>query len=242
MIGLGVVTYNRPQYFDVCIHSVLRHLEGVVDHLIVCNDASDLGFRDHYASIYRTLPAEISIYTNETNQGVCKSKNLLLQQLYVRGCDYLFILEDDQEILSSKAVTEYIAWSEKTDCHHFGFAHHGPANAKGYIEVAENGLEIYPNCVGAYTFFTRKVIDTVGYMDESFDRNAHEHCEYTARIGKAGLCPPFWRFPDIPHSREYLREQPGAINNSAIRQGPAWPQIVEVERRKFAEKHPDVWS
>lgn len=240
--GLGIVTYNRPKFFKVAIDSVIENLLDVVDLVLVYEDHSDLKFDDEYTRIFESLGPEIGWFRSPENQGVCKAKNWLLREMYEFGCDYLFLMEDDQRIKSPGAITRYIEAHKTTGYHHFLFAHHGPANIGKMVEKDEN-LEYYLNTVGAYCFYTRELINRVGYMDESFDKNCWEHVEYDARIARhPDLAPPFWHFPDIPDSRELIEEQPGAIQSSAIRQGPNWGRIVEEERRRWAPQYPDVWG
>ena len=43
----------------------------------------------------------------------------------------------------------------------------------------------------------------VGFFDENFV-NIHEHVDYTYRIIKAGLHPPFWYFADIASAHNYI--------------------------------------
>ena len=66
-----------------------------------------------------------------------------------------------------------------------------------------------------FSFFTREVLEKVGYIDEQF-YNAWEHVDHTYRIALAGYHPPFWWFADIADSEKYLEEAPGAIDNSSI--------------------------
>src|SRR5690606_18641819 len=110
---------------------------------VVYNDGSTEPYR---------YPGGITIISELHNNGVAHAKNRLLQYLMDQECDYLFLLEDDVVPQRDKCITEYIKLHKETGIHHFNFAHHGPANKKGAIQVSGN-LSLYPHCVGAYSFY-----------------------------------------------------------------------------------------
>lgn len=88
-----------------------------------------------------------------------------------------------------------------------------------------------------FSFFTKKVIETVGYIDEDY-YNAWEHVDHTYRIIKAGFHPPFWWFADIADSTKYLTEAPGAIDNSSIaNKSEQWQKNVYGGREIYLRKH-----
>jgi hypothetical protein len=164
------------------------------------------------------LPKTISVCDSHENRGIAASKNALLKAM--KDYEYVFILEDDIIPLSPSAIIEYVKASLRTGIEHFSFAHHGPANASGSVG-ASGWVEFYPNAIGAFCMYTRRAIETVGYLDENF-HNAWEHVEHTHRLAKAGLTSPFWWFADVYGSRRWFREIPQAIESSTIRNNPAW--------------------
>lgn len=52
-------------------------------------------------------------------------------------------------------------------------------------------------------YINKECIEKVGFFDENFV-NIHEHVDYTYRIIKAGLHPPFWYFADIASAHNYI--------------------------------------
>lgn len=219
-IGLGVCTYNRPEYFAQCITGVQRHLFDVADVIFVYNDGSDKQHAKRYKEIRQTLPEKIEYKHNPTNLGVAHAKNYLLKRMVDAGCDYMFLLEDDIVPQSPKAITEYVRLSKLSGIEHFLFAHHGKEN-EGKLYLDTKGVQLYTACIGAYCMYTRKVIDQVGYFDENF-KNAFEHVEHTFRVSRAGLTTPFPTYPDVKKSKDYLREIPQSIENSSIRVRKDW--------------------
>lgn len=229
-IGLGIVTYNRPEYFNQTLEKVVKHLIPIIDVCVVYNDGSSVPY--NYSS---RQVKEITILHQPENKGVAYSKNRLLRTLMEANCDYLFLLEDDVYPKTPEAITRYIDAYKKTGIHHFNFAHHGPGNVEGPRKVFNEGIECYPQCVGAYSFYTRECIETVGYFDENF-HNAFEHVEHTKRIANAGLTTPFWYFADVAGSEELLEEIPGSIDHSSIRSDPNWSKNIENALEYWKQK------
>lgn len=207
-IGIGIITYNRPKYFKKCLKSVLKHL-AFVDQIVVYNDGSDVAYD------YDWVPLRVVIKHVPVNKGVAVAKNWCLRDLMKHDCDYLFIIEDDMEILDRKAIVWYLAAHRMTGVDHMMFAHHGPANEQPDSLLAISGpIEVYKSCIGSYCFYTRDILEKVGLMDENFI-NAWEHVEHSWRINKSHDVP-YGMWPDVVDSREVIREQKGSIDNSSI--------------------------
>jgi GT2 family glycosyltransferase len=237
MIGLGVCTYNRPDYFARCINSVQAHLFDVADVIFVYNDGSDKKHSSRYKEIYRILPEKIKVKHSPANKGVAHAKNYLLRRMMDAGCDYMFLLEDDIMIKSPKAITEYVQLSDESGIEHFLFSHHGTEN-DGKLYLSEKGVDLYTACIGAYCMYTKNVIEHVGYFDENF-KNAFEHVEHTFRIARSGFTTPFPTYPDLTESRDYLEEIPNSIDNSSIRPRKDWLTNIVKALMYWSEKDRD---
>jgi GT2 family glycosyltransferase len=209
-IGVGITTYNRPKYLQQTIVGVANHILPYVDRVVVYNDGSDKSYDKTYRWMKRETP-QIEVIDAQTNHGVAYAKNQLFANL-MDDCDFIFLLEDDVVPTHKNAIVGYLAAAKMTGLDHFCFAHHGPANTKA---VGINGpIVFWPNCVGAYCFYTKQLLEEVGLMDENF-KNAWEHVEHSWRImKKRGLDYGYW--PDVLGSEEWLGEIPGSIDNSAI--------------------------
>lgn len=215
MIGLGIITYNRPEYFKQSIQGIIDHLLEAVDVIYVYNDGSTSEYD------YSDLPDKIVVHHDTQNKGVAHAKNQCLRYLMDKGCDFLFLSEDDVVVQNKGAVVQYIALSRALGTHHLMFANHGPGNDEGTIAEKEGLYEVFKTCVGAWCYYTRDAIKKVGYMDENFS-NAWEHMEHTYRICKENMCAPFGHFMDVWDSTQYIKEIPGSIDKSAIRQDKVW--------------------
>lgn len=186
--------------------------------MYVYNDGSK---RKDYEQVYATLPKTIQVEHKNKNQGVAHAKNWLLRRMMRDGADYMFLLEDDLIIKDPKAVFGYIKVSEETGIQHLMYAHHGPMNKNALLWSDDNGIELYPHCVGAWCMYTAEALEEVGLHDENFT-NAYEHVELTHRLSLAGYTETWPYFADAKGSASWITEQPESIENSSIRKSKDW--------------------
>jgi hypothetical protein len=183
-----------------------------------------------------------------------------MKYLYDEGCDYIFIIEDDMLVKDENVFDKYIETYKKSGIHHFNYGPGSPFNRKQNIAfdlhnrhlldqhsepnprlIIDYGndtkVALYEHTVAMFSFFTREVLEKVGYLDEEF-YNAWEHVDHTYRIIKAGYHPPFWYFADIADSDKLLTEAPGAIDNSSIaNKSEQWQKNVYGGREIYKKKH-----
>jgi len=247
-IGVGIITCNRNEFLKGLLATLPKD---VIDELVVVND----GKAENQIEVPGTW------LQNEVNIGVGKSKNKAMKHLYDVGCDYIFIIEDDMLIKDKSVFDRYIKACEASGIQHFNYGPGSPFNRKQTIQnfdlhnrhlldqhsepnpkiVIDYGNDIkialYEHTVAMFSFFTRKVFETVGYIDENY-YNAWEHVDHTYCIIKAGMHPPFWWFADIADSDKYLTEAPGAIDNSSIaNKSDQWLKNVNMGREIYLKKH-----
>jgi len=237
-IGIGIVTCNRPNFFVKC----LRSMPG--NYIIaVVNDGSDFNKTD----LNKLLTEKKFTYTHNTvNQGVGKSKNLLFKTLLDAGCDHIFIVEDDIIVKDHNVFEKYIEARIITGIQHFNFGYHGPTNKAGIsggkpvprhvIDYGSIKIALNQHSVGAFCYYTREVLEKVGLIDEDF-HNAFEHVEHDYRIAKAGYCTPYWNWPDLANSMDYLDEIECSEKSSAIRPRKDWQENIQKGAKLFLDKH-----
>lgn len=100
-IGVGICTYYRPEQLTRLINSCRVHL-AKQPHLLLCgvDDSRD----QRSADVCETLSVK---YYTATNRGNSVNRNRLMKVLYDQGCDYIFLLEDDIEVMGN-FVTPYV--------------------------------------------------------------------------------------------------------------------------------------
>ena len=248
-IGVGIITCNRPEY----LRNLLNTLPyDKIDTLVIVNDGKPIDMFDLHKGV---------MLDNPTNLGVGKSKNKAMKHLYDASCDYIFIIEDDMLIKDATVFDKYVEAYKSSGIHHFNYGPGSPFNRKQTIQNFDlhnrhlldqhsdpnpkliieysKGVKValYEHTVAMFSFFTREVLEKVGYIDEDF-YNAWEHVDHTYRIIKAGYHPPFWWFADIANSANYLTEAPGAIDNSSIaNKTEQWEKNVYGGREIYLKKH-----
>ena len=247
-IGIGVITCNRPDYLKNLLNSI-KYCNWA--DLIIINDGEKL-----------ELPGyNYYIHTNETNLGVGKSKNKAMQHLLDKGCDYIFIIEDDTIILDDSVFHKYIEASKKTGIQHFNFGPGTPFNRKQEIvnydlhnrHLLDNeskpnpkltvaysndiSIDLYEHVAGVFSFFTKEILQEVGLNDERYI-NAWEHVDHTLRIIKQNGHPPFWWFADIHNSSDYIRIPKEAINDSSTSNDKEkWFENINQGRELYRSIH-----
>jgi len=212
-IGVGIVTYQRQEFFRNLFVSIPD-----CDELVVVNDGAP-----YPAEEYSGRKAEI--IQHKKNKGVGKSKNDAMRYLLEKGCKHIFILEDDIVIKDSSVFEKYVSVSKKTGIQHFNYAYHGPLNKNEDGSPKTRGVATYDgeplvilneHIPGAFSYFTREILEKTGLIDEWY-YNAWEHVDLTTRITKLSAHTPFWWFADIFGSSEMIDDQDTDLTKSSIR-------------------------
>jgi GT2 family glycosyltransferase len=232
-IGVGIVTCNRPNFLLKLLDSIKNRNDL---ELVIVNDGDPVEL--HGYNYY--------VLQNEQNLGVGKSKNRAMQHLLDKGCDYIFIIEDDMLILNDSIFEEYIKAYKKTGIHHFMFAYHGPANKGGVskgrpqprlvVDYGDIKISLNEHCVGAFCFYTKECLDVVGLNDENY-LNAFEHVDHSYRLALKGYSTPYWWWADLDSSMELIEEQACSEESSSIRPRGDWAKNVRESWDIFQHKH-----
>ena len=233
-IGVGIVTYNRFHLLVKLYYSLPLDL---IDELIIVNDGDVCVGFDLIEGCKNT-----AIHTGGV--GVGKAKNTALKYLKGHKCDHIFLIEDDIFIKDPTVFEKYIQASKVSGIQHFNFSQHGVMNKdrsgnpipRLTIDYKDVKIPLYLHCVGAFSYYSKKCIDTVGYLDERY-YNACEHVDHTFEIIKAGMHPSFWYFADIENSDQYLGDEPWSIEKSTISSNPNHKQMMIDADHIFVKKH-----
>lgn len=236
-IGVGIITCNR---FSMLLKLVDSLPVDRIDEAVIVNDG------------------EIAVRINEwkhhmihsgalESKGVAAAKNEAIKYLYGKGCDYIFIIEDDMLIINENIFDEYIKASKQTGLQHLMFGYHGPANKAGisHGKPVPRAVIEYPSgqkialcrhCVGAFCMYTREVIAHVGLMDVTL-KNAWEHIDHSLKIVNSGYIPGYWYWPDIENSLDFVNEQACSEESSSIRGNRDWMKNINTGAAIFKDRH-----
>lgn len=125
---------------------------------------------------------------NSDQTTIAKDKNKLIKQLYEADCDYIFLFDEDCFPIKKGWEQFFIDGCLKTGIQHFVLC--TPVTA-----LYQNGNEdvsCYLTGTGCMLFLTRKVIETVGYINPSYGKYGYEHVAYSHRIRMSGLTPAWY--------------------------------------------------
>ena len=247
-IGVGMVTYNAPDRIKQSAWTVPEW----VKHFVIVNDGTP-----YDPSVY---PPHATVIQHETNKSVGQAKSTAINHLLDEGCEHIFIMEDDILLQSELVFESYIKASLISGIKHLNYALQGPANKKGaqgfenledrakqehltepnprqVIKYGEDvEIALYPNCVGAFSYYQREALEKIGGFDP-FYKNAWEHVDHTMDAFKKGYTTPYWWFADINNSWMYIKDIEGCIENSTIGHTDTWKENFERGFHHFAKKY-----
>lgn len=213
-IGIGLITCDRPDFYKKSVTSLLDAAQKTELDYIIINDGKEK--LPYYPVIFKETKGK---------EGVAKAKNIALEYLLDQKCEHIFLMEDDIEILNHEIFEKYINASKSTGIKHFNYALHGNHNLnflnqpnirKSINYPDKTTIDLYPNVLGAFSYYHVDVLNKIGLMDENF-YNALEHVDHTYQIIKNDYHPPFRWFADIKDSNLYLKDIVPEHQQSKIR-------------------------
>jgi glycosyltransferase involved in cell wall biosynthesis len=221
MIGVGIITCNRVDFLAKLVDS----LPPYIDRLVIVDDANNIPL-----DLQEKITADKScsvIIQNSSNKQVGECKNIAMTHLLDANCDYIFTLEDDILVKDPDVFKKYIDASIETGIQHmnFGFSQRENLCPVSLNPVYRKTIE-YPkgakiiltkNILGAFTFYTRKALQTIGLHHYRFNKGHGDHPELTYRAYKHGFTTPFWWFADIYDSWNMIENQSNMGSDSLVR-------------------------
>jgi glycosyltransferase involved in cell wall biosynthesis len=198
-VAIGITTYNRPDSFTECIDSVLEFAPHG-SHIFVSDDGSTADYEEVFAS---AANSGVTVFQAE-HGNIAISKNRLLTAMLSTEADHFFIIEDDVRPTSTSAFRQYLDMANRRSMQHSMFGAHGHRNR---IVAEDHSMRYFFECVGAWCYYSRNAIETVGLMDEEFE-NCWEHVVHSMLIADVpnNLMPNAgWRlWPDGKSSSDHI--------------------------------------
>ena len=180
---IGITTFNRIQYLKECITSLLKYLSSNIDYIIIVADGNSKDNTQEYIKNL-VIPNNVSLYLIcNYEHFIYRQSNSIIKLSNEFNFDLGFLINDDVIFISSNWDIYYYNTYIKTKYDHLVFY---DINHKNYYHKIKNNLLISytnaTNCQGAFFTFTKKVIEKVGYFDESnFKIRGHSHIDFTIR-------------------------------------------------------------
>jgi len=217
-IGICINTFNREDSFNKVYNSIPKHK---IDELIIVKDGGyPYNSLDSIKDIVLDFPS--------TN-GIATSKNAGLAYLMHKKCDHIFLIEDDIIVKEDDVFDRYISAAKESGIYHLMFSKVGDNPIRKTI----HNIDLHEKCQGAFMYMLRGVVKSIGGFDQGF-KNAYEHIEWTYRCSLKKLVPPFWWFPDMIDSDNYLEENEC---ESTITNKPQYHENVDSSGRYFFKKY-----
>ena len=228
-IGLGLTTHRRPELYRRCRDSILEHLDGLVDVIVVRQDGGP--------RYINGCPDDWTTLHDATNMGWAYSKNQLVDLQVTMGCDHLFMVEDDTIITSPEAVTGYIDAAEQSGWHYLS-AHPWGETSTPLVEVA--GPVTYWAYVGSWwTYMTPHGWRTGGSYNDVMGGIMGD-IEIVQRWKLKGLTSGWGRIPDATGSEAWVTPTCLTPDQSTICTQPGWLERQEWLIRWWWENMPET--
>jgi glycosyltransferase involved in cell wall biosynthesis len=232
-IGLGITTYNSENYFKDLYNSIDR---SKVDEFVVVNGGKP------YKETY-----DVTWMQHITNKYPAQSRNDCINFLLEKGCEHIFLLEDDMIIKDSNIFSEYIRSYKESGLKYFYFVSTSPgAGTPGnrtpriVVEYKNNvKIALYRNMCNEFTYHHCTVFAKNGLYDpDPRIRNAFDIDMAYRETRFKQWTPPFWWFPDIANSDNYIENNPIAVSRlQNAREDGSRQQVLEETWRYFFNKH-----
>lgn len=215
-INIAISVHNRPYTAKHSISQWKKYLPRGAK-LFVVDDGSDIPFTG----------ADLR---NEKAVGIAACKNQCLS--LCEGSDYVVLADDDVYPTTKDWHLPYINSGINHLCFTFDKFSNGRPNGRRKIKT-ENGLSIWHEPCGLILFFTRKCLDVVGGMDESYGAWGYEHLQLSRRIYNNGLTSyPYMDVEnslDLFHSEDYFQTVTRSVD--PVLRG----QLAIVNKRKYQQ-------
>ena len=235
-IGIGLITCDRPDFFKKSFFSLFDIVQKKTEiEYVIVNDGKDK------LPIYPINYIETNGYT-----GVAKAKNKALEYLIDNGCEHIFLMEDDVEITDKNVFELYIKASKKTGIKHFNYGLHGNHNKTHLGEPnilrtikypnTDVSVDLYPNVLGAFSYYHIDVLKDVGLMDEDYYLSM-EHVDHTYKASLKNYTSPWRYFADVHNSFEYLKDIVPDHQQSKIRNKSNFEEIFKNGLDLFIKKN-----
>ncbi len=226
-IGLYITTYNSEAYFKKLYESIPFNK---IDELVVVNGG------DVYTNKYE---GDWIQHNKNHYPAFCRNDGIVA--LMNRKCTHIFGCEDDMIIKNPNIFDKYINASKESNIKYFCFVSTSWGSGtpfkrtpKANIEYKNNVvLSFYPNMCNEFTYFNSEVFDSVGIYDDEFRYIFDIDMVY--RISQTNYMSPFWWFPDVYNSDEYIMNNPDSLSrlNSENKRDKHLPAEFEM----FKQKH-----
>lgn len=205
---LAISTYKKNEALRAILKSIETYMPA--EHVLVTDDNEGEAL-----PVLEEFPTLNLNYMTGPNVGVAKNKNRAIY--YMREYtdhDSILLIDDDIEFTSSKLIEEFNAAYEVDKEEHINTYIGGPEAPFNRLGIFHDfpiisQTEYLYKCKGSYgicSFYTRNLLDRIGYFQKFPYIYGFEHSEHSARALKVqGKFPEL--FPMLKRSYKLLKTQ-----------------------------------
>jgi GT2 family glycosyltransferase len=195
-VSIVIVTFNNLNYTQQCINSIFEKTAYPNYEIIIVDNNSQDETADYLVNLEKKFQ-NITVILNKENLGFAKANNIGIRQ--AKG-DYIILLNNDT-VVTKGWITGFIKHLDRyKELGLIGPVTNG-ACTESRIEINYNSIEEMDAFADEYTFnnlnllygdmdmlemfcvaMKRKIIDEIGYLDESFGKGTFEDDDYCYRI------------------------------------------------------------
>jgi FkbM family methyltransferase len=203
-VAVVVLSYNGRDLTLSCIESLRASDWPETEIVVVDNHSED----DSVAAIRSEAP-EVTLIENASNLGFPAGSNVGIRHALERGCDYVFLLNNDATVApdcirrlveaaeddgAARILCPLVYYADPPDLIWYAGSEWDPAkiynggyHGRGERDVGQfDGVHPTGVATGAAVFVARELFEKIGLLDESLFLQA-EDVEYSARATRAGF-------------------------------------------------------
>jgi len=200
-IGVGITTRNRKEHLVRLIESLRAHTK-VPYQLFVAVDGSTDGTVEYLVN-----------NGIEFTYGPIVGSDLNKNRVFRRFLQFnaFFVIEDDMEIKDDRWIEAYGLAAHFTNMPFFAYADTGhPAYKELKVEsIGSSTIAWVTQTAGGILYYTRRVMEKVGGIDERFRGYGYGVQEQIQRMQMAGVLPKNSGIPVITCINRYVVRQDG---------------------------------
>jgi hypothetical protein len=227
-IGIGITTYESEEYFYELYGSLPFDQ---IDECIVVNGGKP----------YKGDYPKCDWIQHKENHYPSVCRNDALRYLQGRDVEHFFIVEDDMIIKDEFTFQKYVEHSIESGLEYLCFVSTGDGSGEvgkrtpRLTVECKSGrkMDFYRNMCNEFTYRSKTMLDKCGLYDESFRHMFDVDSVY--RMAQTMLTSPFWWFPDIHNSDDYVMNNPNAT--SRLQAGGKRDEELPHEFQMFQATH-----
>ena len=161
---------------------------------------------DDVAALCDSFPIVESIYNESIDKSTTWTKNSVIYKLINDGCDHIFLMDDTVKIKDKTVFDKYIETASKSGIWYLNYS--GDYKIRNSIDYDGCGVSFSDTINKQFCYYYKGIFKNVGFFDERYSHGLLEQIDYTYRVCKKGLCPPWGWFADIENSNNYIHANP----------------------------------